>query len=62
MEREDPGKALKALLPAAVKRLKKWDLKAIKGIDYFVAISGIVKDRIKKYYGRDYEKGRNLRK
>ena len=53
MSREDPGRAFKAIIPIAVKKLKKLDLEAIKGVDYFAAISKIVKDRIRKYYNRD---------
>ena len=53
MAREDLGKAFRATLPVVVKKLKKWDLDAVKGVDWFVAISKVVKERIKKYYGRD---------
>ena len=35
------------------KRLKKWDLKTNKNVDYFVAISDNVKNRIKSIYDRD---------
>ncbi len=35
-----------------MKRFKKWDLKTNKRIDYFIAISDNVKNRISKYYDR----------
>ena len=39
----------------AVLYLRSWDKKAAKRPDKFIAISTAVKDRIKKYYGRDSE-------
>ena len=33
--------------------MRRQDLKTTKGVDYFVANSNCVKDRIKKYYGRE---------
>ncbi len=33
--------------------LRKWDLKAAKQVDYFIANSKEVQDRIRKYYNRD---------
>jgi len=45
---------LKAMyLKLALTKLKQWDLNAAKNIDYFIAISSTVKDRIKEFYGRD---------
>ncbi|HNX90338.1 MAG TPA: glycosyltransferase [Candidatus Omnitrophota bacterium] len=41
------------VIAAILKGIKKWDLKANKRIDYFVAISDNVKQRIKEYYLRD---------
>ena len=40
-------------LRSALTRLKQWDLNAVRNIDYFIAISSTVKDRIKEFYGRD---------
>ncbi len=51
--KEDFGRIFKAILPLAVRKLKKQDLEAAKGVDHFIAISEIVKKRIKKYYGRE---------
>lgn len=43
------------LIPAMIKYLQKWDLKAAKRPDYLIANSRNVQKRIKKYYGRDSE-------
>lgn len=51
--KENLGRIFKAVLPLAVRKLKKRDLEAAKSVDYFIAISEIVKKRIKKYYGRE---------
>jgi glycosyltransferase involved in cell wall biosynthesis len=45
----------RALIRATLSFLRKWDLKTNAGVDRFVAISQHVKDRIKKFYGRDAE-------
>jgi glycosyltransferase involved in cell wall biosynthesis len=37
----------------AINSLKKWDLKTNESVDFFVAISDNVKNRIKRFYGRD---------
>lgn len=47
---ENPVK--KALIGGVLKRLKKWDLASNKRIDYFLAISDNVKNRIRDFYGR----------
>jgi len=44
----------KALSPL-LGRLRVWDYAAAQRVDYFVANSGSVKRKIKKYYGRDAE-------
>jgi glycosyltransferase involved in cell wall biosynthesis len=41
-----------ALLPI-LKRLKKWDLEKNKNVHKFIANSNTVKERIKRFYGRD---------
>ncbi|NQT66488.1 MAG: glycosyltransferase [Actinobacteria bacterium] len=43
------------LLPIAIKKLKIWDLKIINRINYFIAISDNIKEKIKRYYNRDSE-------
>lgn len=40
-------------MPIVIKFLRKWDLKASKRPDYYIADSINVQKRIKKYYGRD---------
>src|SRR5690606_16859140 len=37
------------------KRLTKWDIDSNDNVDYMIANSKFVQDRIKKYYGRDSE-------
>ncbi|HUS49621.1 MAG TPA: glycosyltransferase [Candidatus Paceibacterota bacterium] len=41
------------LLPLFIKSLKKWDLKAVEGVDKFIAISNHIKNKIKACYKRD---------
>src|SRR6185503_12333324 len=45
--------AVRVALPALVKIMRKKDLQAVEGVDYFIANSSAVADRIKKYYDRD---------
>lgn len=44
-----------ALISFIIKYIKQWDLKANDRVDRFVAISGYIKERIHKCYGRDSE-------
>ncbi|MFA6493016.1 MAG: glycosyltransferase [Patescibacteria group bacterium] len=44
---------IRPLMPALMLYLKKWDLKASKNPDFFIANSENVKKRIKKYYNRE---------
>lgn len=44
---------MRVALPTLVRVMRKKDLQAVEGVDYFIANSSIVADRIKKYYGRD---------
>ena len=53
VKKEGMPKPVSKILPLAVKRLKKWDLKTLSGVDYFIAISNNIKDKIKRYYNRD---------
>ena len=43
------------LLPLFIKSLKKWDLRAVEGVDKFIAISNHIKNKIKACYKRDSE-------
>jgi glycosyltransferase involved in cell wall biosynthesis len=45
--------AARLALPALVRTMRKLDLRAVQGVDYFIANSSAVADRIKKYYGHD---------
>ncbi len=43
----------KNIIKYLLERIKKWDFASNKGVDYFIAISDNIKDRIKEYYDRD---------
>jgi glycosyltransferase involved in cell wall biosynthesis len=45
--------AVRVALPMLVKLMRRIDLRAARGVDYFIANSSNVADRIKKYYHRD---------
>jgi glycosyltransferase involved in cell wall biosynthesis len=45
----------KYLIRRFIRRLKGWDLKSNETIDFFVAISDNVKNRIRRFYGREAE-------
>lgn len=45
--------AVRVALPALVRKMRKIDLQAAAGVDYFITNSSTVAARIKKYYGRD---------
>lgn len=47
--------AMRVLLPVLVRKMRKLDLRAASGVDYFVTISNAIADRVKKYYGRESE-------
>src|SRR3989304_4259620 len=53
VKKEDFGKMTRKILPFAIKKLKKWDIATINRVDYYVAISNHIKDRIKRCYKRD---------
>ncbi len=55
VEKEDFGKLTRKILPLAIKKLKKWDIATIDRVDYYIAISNHIKDRIKRYYNREAE-------
>lgn len=44
---------IKRVLPLTLHKLRVWDRLAADRVDYFIANSQTVKDRIKKYYNRD---------
>lgn len=52
-EREEFGPVKKAVLPLLLKGLKRWDLRAAKQPDFFIANSQVIADRIKQCYGRE---------
>ncbi|MFA4966607.1 MAG: glycosyltransferase [Candidatus Margulisiibacteriota bacterium] len=53
IERQELNPLLARGLSLFVPILKKWDLGTVKNVDYFIAISRFVSDRIKSIYGRD---------
>ena len=52
-ERAGFGRLLRRLLPLLLFVLKRWDLRAARRPDYFIANSETVAKRIKTFYGRD---------
>lgn len=48
-------KIIKPVIPFLINIIKKWDFKAAGGVDYFIANSNFIADKIKKYYQRDAE-------
>ncbi|MBU2530542.1 MAG: glycosyltransferase [Elusimicrobia bacterium] len=52
-EREKINPIIKKLLPLLLSNLKKWDQENSKQVDYFIANSQVVADRIKKIYNRE---------
>lgn len=53
IEKEDFNKVIIKILPYIIKKLKKWDLETVNRVDYYIAISNHIKDRIMKCYNRD---------
>lgn len=56
--KKDPGfgwldPLVKLVLPLFVRAMRKRDLESVKGVDYFIANSHEVQQRIKRYYHRD---------
>lgn len=49
------SRLVKVFLPALIHRLRLWDKMSVDRVDYFVANSHTVKNRIQKYYRRDSE-------
>ncbi|MBM3706873.1 MAG: glycosyltransferase family 4 protein [Actinobacteria bacterium] len=55
VEKENFGKLTQNILPLVIKKLKKWDIATIDRVDYYIAISAYIRDRIKRCYERDAE-------
>src|SRR5213080_652857 len=53
VERERFGAGARALLPIALWGLRKWDLRAARQPNYYIANSRLVARRIKEIYGRE---------
>jgi glycosyltransferase involved in cell wall biosynthesis len=53
IEKENFGPAIKKILPIAISYLKKWDLNNTDRVDYFIANSEYIKNRIKDIYNRN---------
>ncbi len=49
------NEAVKKIISLFLTRLRLWDMLSVNRVDKFIANSGNVKSRIKKYYGRDSE-------
>jgi glycosyltransferase involved in cell wall biosynthesis len=47
------NRIIKSLLPPLMHRLRLWDKMSVDRVDYFVANSGTVRNRIQKYYRRE---------
>jgi glycosyltransferase involved in cell wall biosynthesis len=52
-EREEFGGLKKAVLPMLLKGLKRWDLRAARQPDFYIANSHVVAERIRECYGRE---------
>jgi len=53
INKEDINKVILKILPKLIKKLKYWDLETNKRVDYFIAISKDIKNRIKRFYNRE---------
>lgn len=53
MQQENIPLGLKQVLPLVLKNLEKWDQNTTKGVDYFIANSQVVKERIQRIYSCD---------
>ncbi|HRE47308.1 MAG TPA: glycosyltransferase [Aggregatilineales bacterium] len=52
VEREQLGKATRALLRPIIRALRRWDYAAAQRVTHFLAISTEIQERIQRYYGR----------
>jgi glycosyltransferase involved in cell wall biosynthesis len=55
VENENLNTLTRVILPFAIAGLKRWDLKTRRRPDYYIAISTVVRNRIKKIYDTDAE-------
>lgn len=55
VKRENVNKIFLKILQPFINKLKKWDLITLNRVDYFIANSYNIKNRIKKLYNRDSE-------
>ncbi len=46
-------KVTRSILKFFFEKLRRWDLRSVDRVDYFIANSGFVRDRIKRFFGRD---------
>jgi glycosyltransferase involved in cell wall biosynthesis len=53
VEREQLGKIARSILPILITGLRTWDQTSSMRVDYFIANSPVVADRIQKYYRRE---------
>lgn len=50
---EEAPRPLRPLLRAELGRIRRWDLAASRSVDFYIAISELSRERIKRYYGRE---------
>lgn len=55
MAKEDLNIIIKKILPLVIRHLKKWELKTINRVDYYIGISKNISERIKRIYNVDAE-------
>jgi glycosyltransferase involved in cell wall biosynthesis len=55
LAKENLSFVFRGILPAAIRRLRKWDLATRSRPDRYIAISSCVRERIGKIYGKDAE-------
>ena len=53
VEREHLGRVARTILPFLITRLRVWDQMSSMRVDYFIANSPVVAERIRKYYRRE---------
>jgi glycosyltransferase involved in cell wall biosynthesis len=53
VRREQLSRTARTILPPVIQRLRGWDYAAAQRVTHFVAISGLVAERIKTFYGRE---------
>ena len=50
---QETARPLRGLLRRQLRWMRRWDLKASRRVDAYIAISQLSRERIKRYYGRD---------